>query len=164
MAKKTHKIVCVQSQRVNIDFYKKDSMGNSIRTHRLGIGGGANVWDGVMLPAGTGVPVDDSELEMMRQHPVFKGLESSGFLAVVKISDNQEKVISNLEAKDRSAQRTPSDIEDKNVKVANRDGETIVEMPEQEEENEIVVSDKVKVEKIKARGGSQKAKSSKKAK
>lgn len=45
--------------------------------------------------------------------------------------------------KDASAQRTPADIENPNVKVANKNGEVVVEMPEEEEQREnITVSSK----------------------
>ena len=45
--------------------------------------------------------------------------------------------------KDASAQRTPADIENPNVKVGNQNGEVVVEVPEIEDQREnITVSSK----------------------
>lgn len=144
MAKvKTHKIVSTLSAPVGFTVYETDAQGNKSPLRKVLIGGGANVWDGVIVPAGYGTAVSDEELEILRNNSVFAAFEKSGYIVVSTIRDNQDKIIDNMEEKDASAQRTPSDIKRPDVKVANKNGEIVVELPEQEEEREnITVSAK----------------------
>ena len=60
MAKqKTHKIVSTLSQSVNFETYETDALGNKTVVRRIKIGGGANVWDGIVVPSGFGTLVSD---------------------------------------------------------------------------------------------------------
>ena len=144
MAKvKTHKIVSTLSAPVGFTVYETDAQGNKSPVRKVLIGGGANVWDGVNVPAGYGTLVSDEELEILRNNSVFTAFEKEGSIVVASLKDNQDKVIENMTEKDGSAQRTPADIENPNVKVANKNGEVVVEMSEEEEQREnVIVSSK----------------------
>lgn len=144
MAKvKTHKIVSTLSAPVGFTVYETDAQGNKSPVRKVLIGGGANVWDGVIVPSGYGTLVSDEELAILRENSVFCAFEKEGGIVVASLKDNQDKVIENMAEKDASAQRTPADIENPNVKVANKNGEVVVEMPEEEEQREnITVSSK----------------------
>lgn len=144
MAKvKTHKIVSTLSAPVGFTVYETDAQGNKSPVRKVLIGGGANVWDGVIVPAGYGTLVSDEELEILRNNSVFTAFEKEGSIVVASLKDNQDKVIENMTEKDASAQRTPADIENPNVKVANKNGEVVVEMSEEEEQREnVIVSSK----------------------
>lgn len=144
MAKvKTHKIVSTLSAPVGFTVYETDAQGNKTPVRKVLIGGGANVWDGVIVPSGYGTLVSDEELEILRANAVFSAFEKEGSIVVAARNDNQDKIIENMTEKDASAQRTPADIENTNVKVANKNGEVVVEMPEEEEKREnVTVSSK----------------------
>ncbi len=144
MAKeKTHKIVSTLSAPVGFTVYETDAQGNKTPVRKVLIGGGANVWDGVIVPSGYGTLVSDEELEILRANAVFSAFEKEGSIVVATRKDNQDKIIENMTEKDASAQRTPADIENPNVKVANKNGEVVVEMPEEEEQREnVTVSSK----------------------
>lgn len=144
MAKvKTHKIVSTLSAPVGFTVYETDAQGNKTPVRKVLIGGGANVWDGVIVPAGYGTLVSDEELEILRANSVFTAFEKEGSIVVASLKDNQDKVIENMTEKDGSAQRTPADIENPNVKVGNQNGEVVVEVPEIEEQREnVIVSSK----------------------
>lgn len=144
MAKvKTHKIVSTLSAPVGFTVYETDAQGNKSPVRKVLIGGGANVWDGVIVPAGYGTLVSDEELEILRNNSVFTSFEKEGSIVVASLKDNQDKVIENMTEKDGSAQRTPADIENPNIKVGNQNGEVVVEVPEVEEQREnVIVSSK----------------------
>lgn len=144
MAKvKTHKIVSTLSAPVGFTVYETDAQGNKSPVRKVLIGGGANVWDGVIVPAGYGTLVSDEELEILRNNSVFTAFEKEGSIVVASLKDNQDKVIENMTEKDASAQRTPADIENPNIKVGNQNGEVVVEVPEIEEQREnVIVSSK----------------------
>ena len=144
MAKvKTHKIVSTLSAPVGFTVYETDAQGNKSPVRKVLIGGGANVWDGVIVPAGYGTLVSDEELEILRNNSVFTAFEKEGSIVVASLKDNQDKVIENMTEKDGSAQRTPADIENPNIKVGNQNGEVVVEVPEIEEQREnVIVSSK----------------------
>lgn len=158
MAKqKTHKIVSTLSQSVNFETYETDALGNKTVVRRIKIGGGANVWDGIVVPSGFGTLVSDEELEVLRKNPAFVAFEKGCWISVVGLKTNQDAVIEDMQEKDKSAQRTIADV-GKDVKVANKNGEILVETQEQEENDEVEISVK-SVKKTKgAKKGSKKSK------
>ena len=159
MAKqKTHKIITTLSQSIDFETYETDALGNKTVVRRIRIGGGANVWDGVVVPSGFGTPVSDEELAVLRSNPLFKSFEKGGWITVVGLKVNQDKVIENMQEKDNSAQRTVADV-NKGAKanVATKNGEILVEMSEEEEQDSVEISIK-SVKKPKARKTEKKSK------
>lgn len=154
MAKqKTHKIITTLSQTVNFETYETDVLGNKTVVRKIKIGGGANVWDGIVVPSGFGTPVSDEELAVLRKNPLFSAFEKGGWITVVGLKVNQDKVIEDMQEKDKSAQRTIADV-GKDVKVVNKSGEILVEMKDEEEDDSVEISVKsVKKTKGSSKGG-----------
>ena len=101
MAKvKTHKIVSTLSAPVGFTVYETDAQGNKSPVRKVLIGGGANVWDGVIVPSGYGTLVSDEELAILRENSVFCAFEKEGGIVVASLKDNQDKVIENMTEKD----------------------------------------------------------------
>lgn len=97
---------------------KSDASGpNHIRASVL-IKGGANVAqrrfvneDGTNTPAGVRTEVTEAELEILYQSDEFQAHVDRGFLTIVQSKEKIADVVADMEAKDASAQFTPSDYE-----------------------------------------------------
>ena len=73
------------------------------------------------------------------------------------LKTNQDAVIEDMQEKDKSAQRTIADV-GKDVKVANKNGEILVETQEQDENDEVEISVKSVKKTNGAKKGSKKSK------
>lgn len=138
MSKKTHRIITTIGAKVKFKKYERDPQGNLIETGSIFVGGGANVYNGVVVPASVGTLVSDKELEDLKQNPVFKRMEKSGFIIVVSPKVKQEEATNDLQEKDNSAQMTVEDIKTPGVKVVNKNGEILVNMEQKTEDGESV--------------------------
>ena len=135
MNKKTHRIITTNSCKCSFITYEKDPQGNLIETGKISIGGGANVYNGIIVPASVGTLVSEDELQSLQLNPIFNRMVKNGFISVVSSKEKQEAVASDLEEKDNSAQMTIKDIKDRAVNVVNRNGDILVQM-EQKNPNE----------------------------
>ena len=138
MSKKTHRIITTIGAKVKFKKYERDPQGNLIETGSIFVGGGANVYNGVVVPASVGTLVSDKELEELKQNPVFKRMEKSGFIIVVSPKVKQEEATNDLQEKDNSSQMTVEDIKTPGVNVVNKNGEILVNMEQKTEDGESV--------------------------
>ena len=138
MSKKTHRIITTNGAKQKFITYKRDPQGNLIETGSIFIGGGANVYNGVVVPASVGTLVSDKELEDLKQNPIFNRMEKAGFIIVVSPNVKQEEATNDLQDKDNSAQMTVEDIKTPGVNVVNKNGEILVNMEQKTEDGESV--------------------------
>lgn len=154
MAKNQYKVIATLGQSVGFEVYKADGQGfpRLQESRKVTIGGGANIYDalGRSVPAAVETLVSESELEQLEENPTFKAFKAGGFIQVVKVQEDSEKVVDAMTAKDNSSQRTAQDVENDNktsrvkANVANKNGEIVVEMNSQEYRDKVVVATKQK--------------------
>lgn len=152
MSKKTHRIITTNGAKQKFTTYKRDPQGNLIETGSIFIGGGANVYNGVVVPASVGTLVSDKELEDLKQNPIFNRMEKAGFIIVVSPNVKQEEATNDLQEKDNSAQMTVEDIKTPGVNVVNKNGEILVNMEQKTEDGESVTITTVPSGKGRGRG------------
>ena len=98
-------------------FYEKNlSGGVSVVRHKILIKGGHGVaGKDLVTPYGVKTEVSDEELELLKNHVVFKRKVANGFLTIVTgKAEDASKVAEDMVGKDRSAPLTPKDFESKN--------------------------------------------------
>lgn len=93
--------------------YEKNNAKDLPKINRvIRIEGGSNVANkNLITPRGVVTSVSDSNYEALKENYHFKKHLENGFLSVVKKEVKIEKVISSLEKKDKSAPKTPNDVE-----------------------------------------------------
>ena len=101
--------------------YKKTGNRDVAQVERkITIHGGANVatkYPNLHTPRGLVTQVSEEDLAILEQDYHFKQHVELGFLSVDKRKIEVEKVIPGMQAKDKSAPRTPDDPEFKNTKI-----------------------------------------------
>ena len=98
-------------------FYEPNlSGGGSVVRHKILIKGGHGVaGKDLVTPYGVKTEVSDKELELLKNHVVFKRKVAKGFLTVVTgKAEDPAKVAADMMDKDKSAPLTPEDFESKN--------------------------------------------------
>lgn len=143
------KILTTLPNSVGFDVFDTDRQGNLTRNlkKRIRIGGGAGVFDGVYVPKGVSTVITDNQYEQLRKHPTFNAFVANGSIIAVKTDEKkpeiQEKeIVADLNQKDNSNQRTPSDIGVKNVVNCDKNGNIIVEVEEDEKPVEVTSAKK----------------------
>ncbi|MFI3263540.1 MAG: hypothetical protein R3Y26_11645, partial [Rikenellaceae bacterium] len=91
--------------------------------------------------------ITDNQYEQLRKHPTFNAFVANGSIIAVKTDEKkpeiQEKeIVADLNQKDNSNQRTPSDIGVKNVVNCDKNGNIIVEVEEDEKPVEVTSAKK----------------------
>jgi len=69
-----------------------------------------------VTPEGVMTEVSDEDLEFLKKHPLFQFHEKKKFVVVQARKVAVEKVVKDMEPKDASAPKTPSDFESKGEK------------------------------------------------
>lgn len=101
-------------------FYDEKSPSDIKRIlKRVTVNGGAGVASKhLVTPKGVATTVSDEELALLESHPLFNKMVANKFLTVEGKEVNIDKVVKNMEEKDRSAPKTPKDYQDVNYKGA----------------------------------------------
>lgn len=77
------------------------------------IKGGSNVaTKELMTPLGVATTIDDEQMALLEKHPLFQIHLRNGFVKVEKKKIHVEKAIVDMNKKDSSAPRTPSDYKE----------------------------------------------------
>ncbi|MGN0016193.1 MAG: hypothetical protein ACI37O_02505 [Candidatus Avelusimicrobium sp.] len=102
-------------------FYEKTS-GNVLRVKKeILIKGGANVANKktLLTPSGAVTEVSERDLELLKTNISFKNHLERGFLKIMETSNKYkaEETAEKMDAKDKSAQRTPEDYEKEGKKA-----------------------------------------------
>lgn len=100
-------------------FYTKSAGGLPTIEKQITIDGKAGVMQkGLVTPGYSVTFVSDSDLELLKDHPVFKMHMENGFISIQKDRDEvkSEKTAENMKVKDASAQPTPKDLAKKGKK------------------------------------------------
>lgn len=147
-----HRIITTNSAKCSFVTYDRDPQGNLIEKGKIFIGGGANVFNGVIVPASAGTIVSDEELESLKLNPIFNRMVKNGFIAVVSPKVKQEEASADLTEKDNSAQMTVKDVQGGNVNVINKNGEILVQMEQKTAVDESVTFTTSRSETTKPKG------------
>lgn len=86
--------------------------GNDMPMKDVGVlikGGTGVANDRLITPIGVATEIDDAEYEALQKNPVFLKHEKDGFITVSKKATAVEKVVPDMNLKDKSAPLTASD-------------------------------------------------------
>lgn len=99
------------SAPVTYAFYKLNEGKINIVVDEITINGGADVINKALItPQGIVTELDDSKLDKLKTHPVFKTHLENGFISIQETEKAAKKAEEKLE-KDKSSQITPDDYE-----------------------------------------------------
>lgn len=102
-------IASTMSADVNYCVYSKTPTGSHEVRRSILIAGKANVADKHFITKdGAVTKVTNEELEMLKEHPVFKIHQANGFVKITSTEGKAENV-KDMSSKDASAPKTPDD-------------------------------------------------------
>lgn len=106
-----HYIYSTLSQPQAYTLYKKTGNDIPAPAGSVVIAGGAGVADKhLVTPYGAVTKITDEQLEMLQHSRHFKEHESRGFVKVSRSNIDPTKAAESMEARDKSAQKTPEDM------------------------------------------------------
>lgn len=101
------------SSNVNYAFYERGG-DVPVKTRQVIVRGGTGVINNnFVTPEGVATMITDEEAELLRTNSVFKMHEKNGFVKIDSEKKKIAKAVSDLESKDKGAQKTAADFKRK---------------------------------------------------